>query len=151
MESALKLTEIVALVTVVISLVGILANSIRSRKAQDLQVFLSLSQDFRSRWDEDWSAAIRDLKLSQDKSSDEAQVNQEVYSMLNWMDWFGHLLKSGLFRRSDLFIQSVGPNMREVLSLAEKQVAEQESRYGYDHWKGLRHLESKLDQKMGRS
>jgi len=107
-------------------------------------VVLSLSGDFRNRWDREWNDAIRKYEEDLSLNTKSVKISDELVSMLNWMDWFGHLLKSGLFHQSNIFIKSVGPNMRHVIHILQNEIKKDEEEEGELFWAGLRYLERML-------
>lgn len=139
---------LIGLLTLLVSVVGVYIAVKSSNESKDLQVLLEMSLDYRNRWDKDWHGVINRIK--QDDSDLRPEDEVCLRSMLNWIDWYGNILKSGLFHRSDVFNSAIGPSMSAGVLLAKDLLEKDEAKFGSGYWAGLRFAESKfVDPKRG--
>lgn len=134
------LTICVGLASVVVACLSLAAASKSSSDSQNLQVILQLSESYRQHWENGWNATLVELEEYNGQNiskplSTELQI--KVRSYLNWIDWYGNILQSKLFRKSDVFTKAVGPSMLRVINASREMIACDIKEHGQGHWSGL--------------
>ena len=134
------LTICVGLATVVVACLSLAAASRSSSDSQNLQVILQLSESYRHNWENGWNVTLGELEKhnSQNVATSLSQELQlKVRSYLNWIDWYGNILQSRLFRKSDVFTKAVGPSMLRAINASREMIASDVKEHGQEHWSGL--------------
>jgi hypothetical protein len=107
-----------------------------AQAARDLEVILSLSESFRTRWETGWWSCLRRLEES-DWCSIGPSDQDELRYMLNWVDWLGNLVEAKHLIKVDVVLNAIGPPMRRMLELGRPVVEKDISVNGPSYWHGL--------------
>ena len=145
---------VVSVITVVVAGIALLVNTRDAANSRDLLVVLDLSASYRNYWEGGWATALDELESHikvADAKAIEPHLRRTVYSHLNWIDWYGNILSSGVFRQSRIFTLSVGPSMKRALNLTKPLVDEDIKANGAEYWAGLRRVEKELEKLPGTS
>lgn len=106
-----------------------------ARASRDLEVTLSLSESFRTRWERSWRRVLRRLEAGEEGPSTEDE--DEFLNMLNWVDWLGNLIDRGLLHQEGVVLDAIGPQVRRMLELGRPILRHDVERHGWSYWKGL--------------
>lgn len=124
-------------VGVLVAFVGLLVEIAQNRKARNLEAILSISADFRARWERGWGAILRDqvpqLNLSE---RDQGEVGRQLTYMLNWLDWMGLLTKKKLIDKELLF-GSLSSVIKEILIESAHRIQADVEERGREWWENL--------------
>ena len=143
--------EIVALVAGILGVpVAVYQLYVGRREAQaarNLDVALSLSESFRTKWDTQWAHALRAAD-----SSESDQIALE--SMLNWVDWLGTLMKHGHLTDSVVVLDTLAFPINELLERYRERIRSDVAAKGREYWGGALEVASKtwpgFEESLGR-
>ncbi len=122
---------------VLIAFAGLLAEMTQNRKARNLEAILTISADFRTRWEKGWGAILRDQvpNLSLEERQ-KGEVGRELAYMCNWLDWMGLLTRKKLIDKELLFGGLSSP-IKEILRESAHQLQTDIEEKGGDWWVNL--------------
>ena len=103
---------------------GIWLSYRQNRRARNLQAFISISEDFRRRWESGWRQVLQEDVPGLDlKKRFAGDVGKEMINMLNWLDWMGLILRLKLID-SQLVYGSIGPTIDRLLVESSHKILE---------------------------
>lgn len=146
------LTLCVGAISAAVACLSLVSAYRASADSQNLLVILNLSESYRNNWENGWRAALSELE-THNSQTDATSLSQElrlkVLSQLNWIDWYGNILQSRLFRKSDVFTKSIGPSMLRVINASSEMIASDIKEHGPEHWSGLLFVAKTLKSTIG--
>lgn len=107
-----------------------------ARRARDLEVTLTLSDSFRTKWENGWRHTLRQLEQDPRRTLS-TEEQDELFNMLNWVDWLGNLMDCGHLSKNGAMLDSIGPQIRTMLEIGSDMIAADTRQHGREYWKGL--------------
>jgi hypothetical protein len=150
---AAKILEILASIVTIAGLFLIVLQIRLDRKeasnSRHLDIVLSLSESFRSRWESGWRGSLGEIEKAQDNIP--PKQREQLCNMLNWIDWCGRILKwidrgsVGVLQASaeELLFQTVGPQFKQIIEQSASQSIMSEAKSS-KHWVGVDTVREKL-------
>jgi hypothetical protein len=139
------ISNIVQVVGLPLAIIAIFFAYREGRNSRDLQAALTFSDSFRTSWEASWRKALRELQEHTAKGDELPQeMREEVYNMLNWLDWVGWLIHSETLARPNHVLGSIAPVLVHILDVTAPVVAADEEINGTEWWHGVRILEHSL-------
>lgn len=111
-----------------------------AKASRDLQIALTLSESFRSRWEGGWSSELYKIRLAQDaaKTNEVPEKDRDpLYQMLNWIDWLGVLIREKSLTEKAIIFRSITPQFRQIINTSRTFVEEEIQREGPEYWSGV--------------
>lgn len=106
-----------------------------SRANHNLQVILQLSESFRQRWESRWEDAL--IQAEQSKGKLKPDVVKNIRHMLNWIDWFGTLIRQNQFTDPNSVLASLRPTFLRIINVARPVIVADTSKHGTKYWESL--------------
>lgn len=119
-----------------------------AKASRDLQIALSLSESFRSRWEGGWSDALYELKQAQEatNTNDVPEKDRDpLYQMLNWIDWLGVLIRTKSLSEKEIIFGSIGPQFLQIINTSRPFIETEIQKKGPRYWSGLLIVAKALD------
>jgi hypothetical protein len=108
------------------------------KSSRDVQVALSLSESFRTRWEEGWRKSLNAIAEAQetDKKSDPSHEEQ-LTNMLNWIDWVGRLMETGVLPKNMTLLATIEAPLVRAIQISRSRIEKDIADKGPNHWKGI--------------
>ncbi|MFZ0063682.1 MAG: hypothetical protein WAL47_16740 [Pyrinomonadaceae bacterium] len=122
-----------------------------AKASRDLQIALTLSESFRSRWEGGWSDIMFELKeVLKTSDSDEVPVKyrDHLYKMMNWIDWLGILIKTKSLSEKKIIFDSIRPQLVDIIKVSRPLIRKDTQLNDEDYWAGLRTVAAGLNIKL---
>ena len=119
-----------------------------AKASRDLQIALSLSESFRSRWEGGWSNALYEIRLAQDaaKTNEVPEKDRDpLYQMLNWIDWLGVLIRTKSLTEREIIFRTIGTQFRQIINASRTFLEPEIQKEGPEYWSGLLIVAKALD------
>lgn len=147
------IVEILQVVSLVAATLGLLLAVVQlyigrkeAQAGRDLEVILSLSESFRTRWEAGWGDALDRIEAgASGGASPDEQGEIELSYMLNWIDWLGNLLDCGHLAKGDAIMSAIGSPMRRMLEAGRPMIERDVALHGRNYWRGALHVAEQLD------
>ena len=135
-------------VSVLIAFIGLLFGNVQAKRARNLQAVLTISADFRERWETEWQSILNEKVPGMDlKARQEGEVGRQLTYMLNWLDWMGLMVRKRWIHK-DLLFGSLAPVMANILRESADRIECDMQEKGEKWWDNAlymaRHLEIDL-------
>lgn len=111
-----------------------------AKASRDLQIALTLSESFRTRWEGGWSDVMYELKqVLKTSESDEVPIKyrDHLYKMMNWIDWLGILIKTKSLSEKKIIFDSIRPQLVDIIKLSRPLIKQDTELNDKDYWAGL--------------
>lgn len=139
-------TDIFQGVAVVIALVAMVLEIRQSRISRDMDLMMNLSSSFRRRWEDKWEDIIRPEAATAHRNQDpRAQVEKEIRHMLNWIDWLGTCIRTGMLSNESVILNSIGIPIKEIINKNQPLIEADIREHGTAYWASLLTVAEKLD------
>ena len=142
------LLEILALITQIISFpiaaYAIFISARSSKRDREVELVLSLSESFRSRWEQSWRTTLNEVEALKEDETINQELEERLKNILNWLDWMGWLIEEKILHREEIILNSIGYQLNRAIRIGQKFIDQDTERHGKDYWKGIRLLKRKL-------
>ncbi len=144
-QNKIELTlALIQMIGLPVALIGLLINTRNSARSRDLQVILSLTEQFWLNWSERWRAISRKVE----KFEGEEELNQEekddLVDLLNFLDHIGRLAMSGHIRDGKALNAAIAPVVRRTLLLSSPIIDSYRKEDGPEVFRGLLFFQKKF-------
>jgi hypothetical protein len=138
-------SNIVQIVGFPLALIGVFLAYREGRKSRDLQAALTFADSFRSSWETSWSKALDEAEdLARRGEQPTEELREQLFTMLNWLDWVGWLIDSDVLARPQTVLASIGPQLKRAMGVVMPIMEDDEARHEVGYWHGVRTLERTL-------
>lgn len=141
------ITIFVGVATLIVGVLDARSTHEQSLKQQNLQIILSISESFRTKWESGWSDILEALHaddLHDHVTAVPDKYGKDVRYMLNWVDWLGALKSSGAMEDLSILTASMGIPLKRIINAGRTIIEADVKQYGPDYWQNLlviaRHL-----------
>jgi len=114
-----------------LTIYSIIKANMNTRRSIDVQIITSLSIYFNEKWNDEWGPLMDNGDPLSELTSDAQR--RSFYSLLNWIDWVGTLIRRGAFSDPTLMFETIGINMRHAILLSNDVLNDQ----GQNFWPGV--------------
>lgn len=109
-----------------------------ARRDRGLQTGLTLIMWFRDRWEADWRKTLREIEQRKTRSAVlAARLEDELFNMLNWVDFLGKAYKSKTLEGTEELFESLKPQIVRILNVGQEEVEAGVKEEGLDYWDGV--------------
>ena len=155
MEKLKAILEVLALIVQIIGFPVAAISLFMARKeakaSRDLQIALTLSESFRSRWEGGWSDVMYELKqVLKTSDSDEVPIKyrDHIYKMMNWIDWLGILIKTKSLSEKKIIFDSIRPQLVDIIKISRPLIRKDTELNDENYWAGLHTVAAGLNIKL---
>jgi hypothetical protein len=139
------IADLVQMIGLPIAIVIVLLAYRESRKSRDLQAALAFSDAFRASWETSWDSTLQQTEeLARRDEQPTGELREQLFSILNWLDWVGSLIGGDVLARPQVVLSSILPQLRRALLIIEPILTDDEARHEPGYWRGVRILQRAL-------
>lgn len=112
----------------------------QNRRGRDLDIFLNLSSEFRSRWEGGWGDILDKLGVDHrnDGLTEMPKDNiKEITYMLNWVDWLGTVIRTNILTNDKVIFGSIGIAVMRIINAGRPIIERDTKEYGKDYWESV--------------
>jgi hypothetical protein len=146
-----KVADLVQIVGLPMAIVAIVVAYREGRRSRDLQAALAFAESFRVGWEGSWGKALDDAEnLAKEAEVPAGDLREQLFSLLNWLDWVGWLIDTDVLARPHIVLSSIVPQLRRALVIVLPVMEADEGRHEPGYWHGVSVLNQALALKAPR-
>lgn len=139
------IADLVQIIGLPIAIVAVLLAYREGRRSRDLQAALAFSDTFRASWETSWDSTLQQAEeLARRDEQSAGELREQLFSILNWLDWVGSLIAGGVLARPQVVLSSILPQLRRALRIIEPILTDDEARHEPGYWRGVRIMQQTL-------
>ena len=135
-----SLTIAIGVLTLIVGVVNSIYTNRQTIRSHHLQIILTLSESFRSKWESGWAEVLDELgadHVSPRTEAIPADHRADVSYMLNWVDWLGAMKTSGALSDLGILTSSIGIPIKRIINAGYPVLKQDTERHGADYWRNL--------------
>ncbi len=127
---------------------GVYFNVKKWKESQNIQLFLSLTDSFRKRWEGGWSDVLDKVVDKKGNIINKELIfehEKEIRQMLNWIDWLGTLYKKNKLNDLEIITDSIGVTLIRIINAGHPIITQDINEEGITYWKSLIYIANILN------
>ncbi len=140
-ELTLALIQVIGLP---VAIIGLLINTRNSARSRDLQVILSLTEQFWINWSERWRAISRKVEEHEGIEELDQKEKDDLVDLFNFLDHIGRLAMSGHIRDGKALNAAISPVVSRTLLHSGPLIAAYRKEDGSEVFRGLLFFQKKF-------